>query len=75
MHAAALPARAEHPADRGFEPLMGIRDDQLDPVQAASGQAFEKGRPERLGLRGADVQSDNLAAAVSIGGNSDYRGN
>jgi hypothetical protein len=74
MHAAALPARPEHPADRGFKPLMSVGDDQLDPAQAAPRQTFEKARPERLGFRGADVQSDDLAPAVGVGGDSNYRG-
>jgi hypothetical protein len=65
----------KHPADRRFEPLMSIGDDKLDPEQAASRQAFQKARPERLGFRRADVQPDNLASAVSIGGHGDYRGN
>jgi hypothetical protein len=31
---------------------------------------------ERLvGFRGADVQPDNLASAVGVGGHGDYRGN
>src|SRR5207248_4500512 len=72
MHAAALPAGAEHPADRRFEPLMGVGDDQLDPTQAAPRQALQKRRPERLSLRGTDVQPDDLASAVGVGGDSDY---
>jgi hypothetical protein len=44
MHAAALPRRAEHPADRRFQPLMSIRDHQLDPAQAAARQALQKAR-------------------------------
>ena len=35
---------------------MRVRDDQLDPAQAAAKQAFEEGGPERLGLARADVQ-------------------
>src|SRR5438067_12111630 len=72
MHAAALPAGAEYPADRRFEPLMGVGDDQLDPTQAAPRQALQKRRPERLGFRGADMQPDDLASAVGVGGDSDY---
>jgi hypothetical protein len=70
MHAAALPAGAEHPADP--EPLMSVGDDQLDAAQAAPRQAFEKSGPERLGFREADVQPDDLAPAVGIGGDGDY---
>jgi uncharacterized protein (DUF1697 family) len=39
MHAAALPAGAEHPAGRRFEPLMSVGDDQLDPAQARAEMA------------------------------------
>src|SRR6516162_8192662 len=41
----------------------------------ASRPALRKGRPERLGLRRADVQPDSLASAISVGGYGDYRGN
>jgi hypothetical protein len=75
MHAAALPAGAKHPADRRFEPLMSVGDHQLDAAQAASRQALQKRRPERLGFRGTDVQPDNLASAVGVGGHRDHRGN
>src|SRR5436190_21164015 len=72
MHAAALPAGAEHSTGRRFEPLMGVGDDQLDPAQAAPRQALQKARPERLGLRGTDVQPDDLTPAIGVGGNRDY---
>jgi len=72
MHAAALPAGAEHAADRRFEPLMGVRDHQLDTAQPAPRQALQKRRPERLGLRRADIEPDNLASAIGVGGDSDY---
>src|SRR6202047_1498814 len=74
MHAAALPGGAEHPADRRFQPLMGIRDHQLDPAQAASRQALQKARPEGFGLRRADVQPNDLASAIGVDRHSDYRG-
>jgi hypothetical protein len=51
---------------------MGVGDDQLDASQPASRQALQKARPEGLGLRGADVQPDDLASAVAVGGHSDY---
>ena len=73
MHAAALPAGAKHPADRRFEPLMGVGDDQLDATQPASRQALQKARPERLGLRRTDMQPDDLASAIGVDGHSDYR--
>src|SRR5436305_13026946 len=73
MHAAALPARAKHPADRRLQPLMRIRDDQLHPAQTALGQALEEARPEGLGLGRADMQADDLAPALAIDRNRDYR--
>src|SRR4029077_11530578 len=75
MYAAALPGGAEHPADRRFQPLMGIRDHQLDPPQAVSRQALQKARPEGFGLRRADVQPNDLASAIAVDCHSDYRGN
>jgi hypothetical protein len=75
MHVAALPAGAEHPADRRFEPFTGVGDDQLHAAQPAPRQALQKRRPERFGLRGTDMQPDDLASTAGIGGHCDYRGN
>src|ERR1700738_4829530 len=50
VHAAALPARAEHLAGGSLEPFMGVRDDQLDPAQTAPCQLAQEVSPERLGL-------------------------
>src|SRR5947207_13763212 len=72
MHAAALPTGAEDPADRRFQPLMGIGDDQLDAAQTPPGQALQKARPERFGLRRTDVQPDDLTPAVTIGCHGNY---
>src|SRR5436305_8855288 len=59
-------SRRRHSAGRRFEPLMGVGDDQLDPAQAASRQALQKARPERLGLRGTDgVEGQSGILAVS----------
>ena len=38
VHAAALPSGVENLADRGFDPLMGVGDDELDAAQAAAGE-------------------------------------
>jgi hypothetical protein len=51
---------------------MSIGDNQLDAAQPASRQALQKARPERLGFRGADVQPDDFAPAVGVGGHRDY---
>ena len=64
---------ARHPADRRLETLMGVRDHQLDPVQAAADQALEERRPEGLRLARADVQPHDLPFALRIGRDSDYR--
>ena len=53
---------------------MGIRDDQLHAGQAAPGEILEEARPERLGLRWANVEADDLALALGIDGDGDCRG-
>ena len=45
---------------------MGIGDDELDATQAATGQLAQELRPDRLGLGGADLHAQNLAAAVGV---------
>jgi hypothetical protein len=52
---------------------MGIRNHQLHATQPATRQALEKARPERLGLRGTDMQPDDLPLAVGVHRHSDYR--
>ena len=54
MHPAALPSRAEHPGDRRLDALVGIRDHQLDPGQAAPLEPTQELDPEGLGLGGAE---------------------
>jgi site-specific DNA recombinase len=72
VHAAPLPGRAHHPPDRALQPLVGIRDHQLDAAQAAPDQGLEKRAPERLGLRRADVQAHHLPLALGVHGHGDY---
>jgi hypothetical protein len=74
MHAAALPAGAENPPDRRFEPLMGVGNHQFHAMQATPCQALQKSRPESLGLRGADMQPNDLASTIGIGRHCDYCG-
>jgi hypothetical protein len=57
VNAAALPRRAENPGDGGLQPLMGIRDDELNAPQTAPGEFAQKLGPEGLGLRRADRQA------------------
>ena len=52
---------------------MSIRDDQLHASEAATKHALEKARPKRLRFRRTDVQADDLALAVRVRGNGDYR--
>jgi hypothetical protein len=50
MHAAALPAGADHTRDGGFQTLMCVGDDELDAFQPAFDEGLQKARPEGLGL-------------------------
>jgi hypothetical protein len=50
-----------------------IGDHQLDAAEAALDQPLQKGRPKRLGLRRADAEPDDLAPALGVHGNGDYR--
>lgn len=52
---------------------MRIGDHQLHPAQAAAKHALEESRPERLGFRRADVESDDLPLALGVRGHGDYR--
>src|ERR1700730_15140378 len=63
---------AADPADRRFQPFMGIGDDPLDAAQPAPRPALQKRRPEGFGLRRADMQPNDLASAVGVGGHGDY---
>src|SRR5207248_2389354 len=72
MHAAALPRRAKYPPDGRFQTLVRIRDHQFHATQATARQALEKPRPEGLGLRGADVQSNDLPLALGVDCDSNY---
>ena len=74
MHATALPAGGKYPADCRLQPFMRIRDDQLNPAQAALRQALQKTRPEGLGFRGADMQPHDLAPVIGVGRHDDYCG-
>ncbi len=51
---------------------MGVADDQLHAVEPAGFQRAQEVGPEGLGFRGPDAQTDDLAAALGVGGNGDY---
>lgn len=65
-HAAALPGGVENLSDRGFDPLTGVGDDELDAAQAAPRELAQERGPERLGLRQADVHAEHLAPAIAV---------
>ena len=52
---------------------MGIRDDELHAFEPAPDELAQEGRPEGLGLRGADVQTDDLAPPIGVDRHGDYR--
>ena len=68
-----MPGRADDAADGGLQPVVRIGDHQLHAAQAAANHALEEGRPERLGFRRTDVQPNDLALAIGVGGDGDYR--
>lgn len=45
---------------------MGIAGDQPDPGQAAGHQVSEERVPRRFGLRGCDLQPEDLAVSVAV---------
>src|SRR5690349_15685730 len=63
VHGAALPRRAEDLRERGLQSRVRIADGKLDADQAPRDERAQELAPERLGLRGADVQADDLPAA------------
>ena len=73
MHAAALPAGAEHAGDRVAQAVIGIGDHQLDALEATLDQALQESRPERLGLRGTDGEPDDLASTFGRDRHGDDR--
>ena len=50
---------------------MGVGDHQLDAAQAAAGELAQERGPERLGLGGADIQPENLAAPAAVDADRD----
>jgi hypothetical protein len=73
MHPTSLPSRAEHAGDRQAQPVMSIRDHQLDAAQSALDQALDKPRPERLGFGRTYAEADDLTLSLDIDGDGDYR--
>jgi len=50
---------------------VGVGDDQLHATQAPTGQLAEEPGPDRLGLGGADLQAQHLAAPVGAHADGD----
>ena len=75
MYTAGLPSGVEHPGDRGLEAFMRIRDHELDAAQSTAGKLTQEGSAERLGLRGADIEPENLAPAIAIDPDGHYYSN
>src|SRR3954453_18942306 len=59
VNAAALPSRIQDLSDGGLEPLMRIRDDELDAAQTPPGKLAQEVGPKGLGLRGTDRQAQD----------------
>ena len=72
VHGAALPRRAEHLRQRRLQAGVRVADGQLHADQAARDEAAQELAPERLGLRLADVQADDLAPAGLVHGVRDH---
>ena len=72
MDPASLPRGAQDLADGLLQPFVGVRDHQLHALEAALVQRAEEVDPERCGFRQADVQPDDLPAALGVGRHSDY---
>jgi hypothetical protein len=73
MDQAALPAGASHDRTNGLLAAdVSVRDDQLDALEAAGFQAAQEGGPEGAVLGVADVQAQDLAAAVGGDASGDH---
>src|SRR3954467_14650326 len=72
VHRAALPRRPEDLGEGGLQAGMRVADRQLDADQAARDERAQELAPEALGLRLADVQADDLAAAGLVDGVRDH---
>jgi hypothetical protein len=70
VYAATRPGGVQYFGSR-LEPLMRIRDHQLDAAHAAPCQRAQKLGPEGFGLRGADRDAQDLAPAVAVDGDGD----
>lgn len=74
VDAATLPGCAQHLADGGLDTFMRIGDDELDAAQPAPSQLAQELGPDRLRLRGTDLQAQHLAPAVAVDADGDDDG-
>ena len=72
VNAAPLPSRFKYAPNGTFQASMSVADHQLHPIQAASLQGAQEVGPEGLGFRWSDAQANDLAAALSVGGDGYY---
>ena len=75
MHATPLPAGAEHAGDGVAQPVMGIRDHQFDPVEAALDQPLEESRPERFRARAISSVRDRCRSLPALSPTRAAKGN
>ena len=73
VNPAALPTGVHDFRDRRLDALVGVGDDELDPAQAAPPELAQELGSEGLGLRGADVHAEHLAAAIGVDAHGDDR--
>lgn len=66
VDAATLLGRVHHLADGGLDSLVRVRRDELDAAQSTAGELAQERRPEGLGLGGADIHAQHLAASVVV---------
>ena len=71
VHPAALPRGVEQLGDGGFQTLMGVRDHQFHPAQAALPQLAQEACPEGLRFRRPDVHAEHLAPTVAVDADGD----
>ena len=69
----ALPRAGEHLADRLLQAGVRVADDELNTGEAALDQATQERAPERLRLRLADVETDQLAVAGLVDGVGEHQ--
>lgn len=53
---------------------MGVEYDQFGTSQAPAGLRAQELRPNRLGLRSADLHAQNFAPTVTVDADSNYNG-